>query len=264
VRDPKPTVMCFSGLDPTGGAGIQADVETLFALGCHATPIITCLTTQNTENALNVRAVDADLMRDQALTVIGDMPVHAFKIGLLSAAESIMAIHAVISEHPDIPVVVDPVFAAGGGFEFSATDIREMLRSLLVPMSTVLTPNLIELTRLMPSSDSADSAVTELLSTGCKHVLVTGTHDETESVENRLYSAGGEISNQIWPRLSGSYHGSGCTLAAAISGYLSLGMEVKEAVRQAQDFTWQSLKHSFCPGSGQSIPDRAYWNRRNR
>ena len=107
--------MCFSGLDPTGGAGIQADVETLFALGCHTTPIITCLTTQSTENALNVRAVDAFLMRDQALTVIADMPVHAFKIGLVCAAESIMAIHAVISEHPDIPVVLDPVFAAGGG-----------------------------------------------------------------------------------------------------------------------------------------------------
>lgn len=264
MRDAKPTVMCFSGLDPTGGAGIQADVETLFALGCHTTPIITCLTTQSTENALNVRAVDAFLMRDQALTVIADMPVHAFKIGLVSAADSIKAIHAVISEHPDIPVVVDPVFAAGGGFEFSATDLREVLRSLLVPMSTVLTPNLIELTRLMPSSDSADSAVTELLSTGCKHVLVTGTHDETEAVENRLYSADGEISNQTWPRLNGSYHGSGCTLAAAIAGYLSLGMEVKEAVRQAQDFTWQSLKHAFRPGSGQFIPDRACWNRRDR
>jgi len=156
------------------------------------------------------------------------------------------------------------VFAAGGGFEFSATDLREVLRSLLVPMSTMLTPNLIELTRLMPSSDSADSAVTELLSTGCKHVLVTGTHDETEAVENRLYSADGEISNQTWPRLNGSYHGSGCTLAAAIAGYLSLGMEVKEAVRQAQDFTWQSLKHGFRPGSGQFIPDRACWNRRDR
>ena len=88
MRDAKPTVMCFSGLDPTGGAGIQADVETLFALGCHTTPIITCLTTQSTENALNVRAVDADLMRDQALTVIADMPVHALKIGLVSAAEA--------------------------------------------------------------------------------------------------------------------------------------------------------------------------------
>ena len=156
MRDAKPTVMCFSGLDPTGGAGIQADVETLFALGCHATPIITCLTTQSTKNALSARAVNGDLMRDQALTVIADMPVHAFKIGLVSAIESIEAIHAVVSEHPDIPVVVDPVFAAGGGFEFSATDIREVLRSLLVPLSTVLTPNLFELTRLVPNSDSAD------------------------------------------------------------------------------------------------------------
>ena len=105
-----------------------------------ATPLRSLrLTTQSTENALNVRAVDADLMRDQALTVIADMPVHALKIGLVSAADSIKAIHAVISEHPDIPVVVDPC-AAGGGFEFSATDLREVLRSLLVPMSTVLTP----------------------------------------------------------------------------------------------------------------------------
>ena len=166
-----------------------------------------------------------------------------------------------ISDHPDIPVVVDPVFAAGGGFEFSATGLREVLRSLLVPLSTVLTPNLFELTRLVPNSDSADCAVTELLSTGCQYVLVTGTHDETEAVENRLYSADGKVSNQTWPRLNGSYHGSGCTLAAAIAGYLSLGIGVKDAVRQGQDFTWQSLKHGFRPGSGQFIPDRACWNR---
>lgn len=264
MRDRKPTVMCFSGLDPTGGAGIQADVETLFALGCHATPIITCLTTQSTKNALSARAVDADLMRDQALTVIADMPVNAFKIGLVSSIEGIEAIHAVVSEHPYIPVVVDPIFAAGGGFEFSATDIREVLRNLLIPLSTVLTPNLLELTRLVPNSDSADCAVTELLSSGCQNVLVTGTHDETEAVENRLYSAGGKVSNQIWPRLNGSYHGSGCTLAAAIAGYLSLDIEVVEAVRKGQNFTWQSLKHGFCPGSGQSIPDRASWNRREQ
>ena len=264
MRDAKPTVMCFSGLDPTGGAGIQADVETLSALGCHATPIITCLTTQSTKNALSARAVNGDLMRDQALTVIADMPVHAFKIGLVSAIEGIEAIHAVVSEHPDIPVVVDPVFAAGGGFEFSETDIPEVLSNLLVPLSTVLTPNFFELTRLVPNSDSADYAVAELLSTGCQYVLVTGTHDETEAVENRLYSANGKVSNQTWPRLNGSYHGSGCTLAAAIAGYLSLGIEVKEAVRQAQEFTWQSLKHSFSPGSGQSIPDRACWNRRDQ
>ena len=115
-----------------------------------------------------------------------------------------------------------------------------------------------------PISDSEDCAVTKLLSTGCQYVLVTGTHDETEAVENRLYSADGKVSNQTWPRLNGSYHGSGCTLAAAVAGYLSLGNNVREAVRQGQDFTWQSLKHSFNPGSGQSIPDRAYWNRREQ
>lgn len=255
----KPVVMCFSGLDPTGGAGIQADIETLFSLGCHGAPIITALTVQDTENVLSLSPLSASYIADQAHTVIADMNVDCFKLGLLPNLEVIKAIHQILIENSTIPVVLDPVLAAGGGFGFGGEEVVAGTTELLMPLTTVVTPNTAELTTLIPDATDQESAAQALLATGCQSVLLTGTHADSDDVENWLYR--NEMPPQLsaWPRLDASYHGSGCTLASAIAAGLAKGFSVAEAAGKGQKFTWEALDNGSQPGKGQHLPDRAYW-----
>ena len=258
----KPAVMCFSGLDPTGGAGIQADIETLFSIGCHCCPIATVLTAQTTQNALSATPTEPALLIEQARAVLEDMQIQAIKIGLLGSVASVEVIHTLLKDYADIPVVLDPVLVDGGGFEFSNQDIQDAIRELLIPLCTVLTPNTIEAKALAPSADNLDACANELIDMGCEHILITGTHAQTDQVHNRLYSLHHEASDYQWPRLQFDYHGSGCTLAAAIAGYLAHHLTVPDAVQQAQRFTWESLNSAERQGFGQHIPDRSYWKKR--
>ena len=158
----KPTVLCFSGLDPTGGAGLQADIETLFSIGCHCTPIATALTVQNTQNAISLQATEAALLEQQARTILKDMTVQCFKIGLLGSVESVEVLHIILKDYSSIPVVLDPIAHAGGGYEFGNDEIIEAIRNLLIPLSTVLTPNTEEVRKLAPTADSLDACANEL------------------------------------------------------------------------------------------------------
>jgi hydroxymethylpyrimidine/phosphomethylpyrimidine kinase len=259
--DSKPNVLCFSGLDPTGGAGIQADIEALFSAGCHCLPVVTALTVQDTHNVLASHPVAPTLLIAQARAVLDDMPVAAIKIGLLGSIQAAEAIHSILRDYPEIPVILDPILRAGGGFDFSAGDIRSAIRNLLVPRTTVLTPNTLELRLLTDSTGNAEASARKLLELGCKHVLLTGTHADSPSVINWLYTLQQTPEFHEWPRLSGEYHGSGCTLAASLAGYIAKGLSVAEAARQAQHFTWQSLQAGQKAGSGQWLPERAFWSR---
>ena len=261
MLDFKPTVMCFSGMDPTGGAGIQADIETLFSVGCHAVPIVTALTAQNTRNAFSITSTSAALIAQQARAVLEDMPVQCFKIGLVSAMETVEVIHTILKDYENIPVVLDPVVAAGGGYQFSDAEALNAIRSLLIPLTTVLTPNTDEIKQLAPAAASLDACADELIEAGCQHVLLTGTHAKTDGVVNRLYTSHRKATLYNWPRLPDSYHGSGCTLAAAIAGYLAHKLTLRDAIQQAQRFTWEALNHGISMGRGQRIPNRSYWNK---
>ena len=259
----KPIVLCFSGLDPTGGAGIQADIETLFSIGCHGAPVLTALTAQNTSDVLSAVACDPALVVQQSRAVLEDMPVQAIKIGLLISVECVEVIHTLLKDYRDIPVVLDPISVAGGGFKLATEEVYEAIREMLVPLTHVLTPNTDELTRLAPNADNLDACANELLEKGCGHVLLTGTHAQTEQVINRLYSEHQPSNLYTWPRLEYLYHGSGCTLAAAIAGYLAHRMPLANAIQQAQQFTWQALNHAERKGFGQHIPNRSFWNKQN-
>ncbi len=257
----KPTVMCFSGLDPTGGAGIQADIETLFSTGCHCAPIITVLTAQNTQNAMAMVATDSSLIVQQARAVLEDMSVQCFKIGLVGSVSCVEVLHTLLKDYSQVPVVLDPILTAGGGYDFSGEEVLEAIRELLVPLATVLTPNTDEIKLLAPTADNLDACANELLDRGCRHVLLTGTHAQTEGVVNRLYSLHQEVTLFNWPRLEYVYHGSGCTLAASIAGFLAHKSTLHEAIQQAQRFTWESLSHGSRVGFGQHLPDRSFWNK---
>jgi len=256
----KPNVLCFSGLDPSGGAGIQADIESLFSIGCHCLPVVTALTVQDTRNVLASHPVSPTLLIEQARAVLEDMPVAAIKIGLLGSIHAAEVIHSILRDYPGIPVILDPILRAGGGFDFSAQDMRTVMRSLLIPLATVLTPNTLELRALTDAADSLDASANALLELGCTHVLLTGTHADSALVINRLYTRHQIPQLYEWPRLPAEYHGSGCTLAASLAGCIAHGLSVADAARRAQHFTWESLNAGQRPGCGQWLPERGFWN----
>ena len=263
-RPSPPLVLSFAASDPTGGAGIQADLLTLASMGCHPLSVITAVTVQDTARVDEVLAIDAEWVADQARMLLEDVPVAAFKLGLMGGAESIAVIAEVLADYPDIPVVLDPVLASGRGDELANDDTIAAMRDLLIPQTTVLTPNSHEARRLaLFESDEDDmdlaACAGHLTGLGCEYVLITGTHEATPRVLNSLYDAGGHVQTDAWDRLPGSYHGSGCTLASAIAATLAYGHDVPQAVRDAQSFTYETLKSAFRPGMGQYIPDRFFW-----
>lgn len=246
---------------------MQADILTIASMGCHPLSVITAITVQDSSGVDDVQAVDADWVVDQARTVLEDMPVAAFKIGLLGSVENIAAIAEVISDYPDVPLVFDPVLSSGRGDELADEDMLDALRELLLPQTTILTPNSMEARRLIVDEDNdaddpnLEECAKRILQLGCEYVLVTGTHENTAKVVNMLYGERGLVRSDTWPRLPGIYHGSGCTLASAIAALLANGLPMEEAVREAQEYTWEALKYGFRPGMGQHIPDRLFWAR---
>jgi hydroxymethylpyrimidine/phosphomethylpyrimidine kinase len=243
-----PLVLAFAASDPTGGAGLQADLLTLAALGCHPLSVVTGLTVQDTHGVDSLAATDPDLVERQASKLLAEMKVAVFKLGVLGSAENARVIGAIAAKHPHLPLVLDPVLASGRGDALAGDALIEVMLEKIVPRTTIATPNTHEARRL--------GGERALIERGCKYVLVTGTHEETSDVVNTLYDARGKVREDRWPRLPGSYHGSGCTLASAVAALLAHGRSMEDAVREAQEFTWKSLSAGFRPADGQFIPWR--------
>jgi hydroxymethylpyrimidine/phosphomethylpyrimidine kinase len=262
-----PIVLTFAAADPSGGAGLQADILTLSSMGCHALSVVTAVTVQDTVGVEDVLPLEAEWVADQARCVLEDMPVTVFKIGLLGSVEIIAAIAEVVSDYPEVPLVLDPVLSSGRGDELATDDMVVAMRELLVPQTTLITPNSLEARRLaLNDGDDSDEPPLEecarrILTLGCEYVLITGTHENTAQVVNVLYSQDGVVRSDHWQRLAGAYHGSGCTLASAIAATIANGLPISEAVRDAQEYTWQTLSSGYRPGMGQHIPDRLFWAR---
>jgi hydroxymethylpyrimidine/phosphomethylpyrimidine kinase len=254
-----PVVMTFSGHDPSGGAGLQADIETLASQGCHAAAVITAITVQDTRDVIDFTALDPAHVITQARAVLEDLPVAAFKTGMLGSVEIVQAIHSILRDYPDIPLILDPVLASGNGTALGETGLLEAIRVLLLPLTTVITPNSHEARQLAPEADTLDACALALLDLGAEYVLVTGTHERTPHVVNTLYQGHQLLETFTWERLPQSYHGSGCTLAACIAGLVAHGLDPFQAIHEAQEFTWQALQQGYRPGMGQHIPDRMFW-----
>ncbi len=267
MSDVPPLVLVFAATDPSGGAGLQADIVTLSSMGCHPLSCITAITIQDTMGVEDVLAIDPEWVADQARCVLEDMPVAAFKIGLVGSVEVIASIAEVVSDYPEIPLILDPILASGRGDELATEEMINALRELLVPQTTIITPNSLEARRLA-ADDSDDNdhpdfaeCARRIIVTGCEYVLITGTHENTPEVINTLYNQDGVVRSDAWPRLPGTYHGSGCTLASAIAATIANGVSISDAVKDAQEYTWQALNSAFRPGMGQHIPDRLFWAR---
>jgi hydroxymethylpyrimidine/phosphomethylpyrimidine kinase len=248
--------MVIAGNDPSGGAGIAADIQTISAFGCHPAPVISALTVQDTKNAWRVVETDAELIVEQAAAVLADMTVSAVKIGLLPTAGIARAIAELLGKEGALPVILDPVLIASGGAALAEDSIAAALLESMVPIATVVTPNAHEIRHLAGESCNRDKRAQRLLDLGCRYVLAKGADEDTPGVENALYGHNGFTEIYRWRRLGNRYHGSGCTLASAIAALLALGKPVPTAVAEAQRYTWNCLKDGFRPGQGQWIPRR--------
>ena len=266
MSDTPPIVLVFAATDPTGG-GMQSDILTLASMGCHPVTVVTALTVQDTMAVEGIMPIEADWVADQARCLLEDMPVVAFKLGVLGSVENVEAIAEVVSDYPDVPMVLDPMLASGRGEEFASDELIGAMRDMLFPQTTILTPNRVEARRIAArDSDEGDELPDDvyarrILELGCEYVLITGTHANTPKVINTLYARSGIIRSDSWERLAESYHGAGCTLAAAIAATLANGLSIEDAVRDAQEYTWQALRQAFRPGMGGYVPDRMFWAR---
>ena len=257
MKSNRPVVLSFSGHDPSGGAGIQADIETLISHQCHSLSIVTALTEQDSHNVKKLIPQDPENILAQANTLFDDFDINCIKIGLIGSIEIIPALRSILLQYPEIPVILDPILAAGGGKNLSTPELTALIFNQLIPLCTVITPNANEARKLC-SSEDLNLCGQSLVAQGAQFALITGADEKTESIENRLF-----FNNQnetfYWERLPHSYHGSGCTLASAIAALISHGLDPFTAISEAQEYTWNSLAAAYRCGKGQMNPNRLFW-----
>lgn len=250
----KPVVLALSGHDPTGAAGVQADIEALAHTGCHCISVITSITAQNTAEFRSMAPQSPAGFREQLDLLTGDIAVDACKIGLVGSIELVEVIGDYLAT-AQFPVVLDPVLGAGAGADLSSQELIRAITEYLFPRTRVITPNLEEAMALTGCSDTG-KALHRILDLGCATALITAADQASDRVTNTWMDETREIHSYRWDKLPGSYHGSGCTLSACIAGRLALGDTVRAAVETAQEYTWKTLKHARRLGKAQLHPER--------
>jgi len=250
-----PSVLCLSGHDPSGGAGILADATTLAAHGVHTLSVLTALTIQDSGNVRRVIPTPVNELAEYLAVLLADSQPTVIKLGLIGATEQLPIIIEAI-RRCRVPVVCDPVLRAGGGAELVPGAYAAALRASLLPHVTIATPNAAEARRLAPEAADLDACGAALLASGCGHVLITGGDEPDAAVTNRWYAPGAAVRHYQWPRLPETFHGAGCTLASALAAHLARGDGIETAIEQAQAWTQQALSRAYAVGRGRRIPGR--------
>jgi hydroxymethylpyrimidine/phosphomethylpyrimidine kinase len=265
-----PLILTFGAADPVGATGIQADLATFAAMGCHGLSIITSILVGDTARIEDIQVIDVDWMADQARVILEDMPVAAFKVGAVGSIENISAIAEIVSDYPDIPLILDPFITAMPSQEGDDDDNLIAIRELLIPQTTLMLASAVELNRLAETwrepvpSDALQLDAMRIIEMGCEYLFVTGMPGgDSHEVVNALFDESGVIRRDSWQRLPGSFTGAGSTLSAAICAMLANGLEIPEAVSEAQEFTLAALAHAQRLGMGKLVPDRYFWAREN-
>ena len=248
------TVLLFSGLDPSGAAGVSADIETINQFGITPLPIITTLTVQNTQNVTFLEATNNSLIQAQFKSIKEDIDFKVVKIGLLGSSSQIKAISKLLINRTDLSIVLDPIIVSSSDNELSTDSMIEAMRNDLIPLCSLLTPNLSELSSLAPGLNE-QSAVASLK---CPWVLVTTSDSSEVEIEHRLYHHSNLVSKFTYKKLPGNYHGSGCTLSSAISALIATDVSVEDSCRRALDYTYQTLLNAKKLGKMQYHPNRTY------
>ncbi len=282
--------MVFSMSDPSGATLLHADVVTLAAMGCHALPVCAGIAIRDTLGQQGMYAFDVDCVADQVRTLLADIPVDVFKVGALPSSALVGLIAEVVSDYPEIPLVLDPVLELDTTSDSASEDeqLAFAIRELLVPQSTIVCVNSIDLIRLSnanPDSllddldastnhssspltrlfgeptDAQGVALHALLQSGPEYVLLTGLAQGADQLNNQLWGTEGLIRSKSWQRLSGQYRGAGDTLTAAIAAGMACELDISQAMEEAEEFVFRALSNGYRPGMGALIPDRLFWAR---
>ncbi|HCE10047.1 MAG TPA: hydroxymethylpyrimidine/phosphomethylpyrimidine kinase [Oxalobacteraceae bacterium] len=262
-----PLILTFGATDPVGAIGIQADLASFAAMGCHGLSVITSILICDTARIEDSQVIDADWVADQARVVLEDMPVAAFKVGAVGSIENVSVIAEIVSDYPDIPLVLDPFISAMPDQGLDSEDLLIAMRELLIPQTTLLLMSAVELARFAetwrePSSeDMLALDAMRVIEMGCEYLFVTGTPSDAQDVSNTLFNDTGVVRQDNWQRISGSFSGAGATLSATIAAMLANGLDVPEAVFEAQEFTIASIANAQRLGMGKLVPDRYFWAR---
>jgi len=262
-----PLILTFGAADPVGAIGIQADLASFAAMGCHGLSVITTILIGDTARIEDSQVVDADWVADQARVVLEDMPVAAFKVGAVGSIENISVIAEIVSDYPDIPLILDPFSSTMPDQGSDGEDLLVATRELLIPQTTLFLTSAVELARLAETWREATTDDTlaldamRVIDMGCEYLFVTGTPGDVHDVANTLFDDSGMVRHDTWQRLPGSYSGAGCTLSATIAAMLANGVDVPAAVFEAQEFTHAALTGAHRLGMGKLVPDRYFWAR---
>jgi hydroxymethylpyrimidine/phosphomethylpyrimidine kinase len=262
-----PLILTFGATDPVGAIGIQADLASFAAMGCHGLSVVTSLLIGDTARVEDTQVIEADWVADQARVVLEDMPVAAFKVGAVGSIENVSVIAEIMSDYPDVPLILDPFLSSLPDLGPDGEDLLVAIRELLIPQTTLLLVSAVELSRLAetwrePSDDDTMAIdAMRLIDMGCEQVFVTGTPGDVHEIANVLFDESGMLRNDTWQRLPGSFNGAGSTLSATIAAMLANGVDVPEAVFEAQEFTHAALSHAHRLGMGKLTPDRYFWAR---
>ena len=259
----RPVVLCFSGLDPSGGAGLQADIEAIGQAGAHAAIACTAITVQDSQQVFGFEACEADLVAAQASVVLTDLPVRVIKSGMLGTIDNIAMLTRLFAEQviPDgTAFVLDPVLVANSGGSLGDEQTLVIAFKQLLPYATLVTPNTYEL-RALSGEQDLHAGAKNLCAQGAHAVLVKTSHDfDSGDIDQYLYIKGEMVHKSVLPRLSGEFHGSGCSLASFIAGRLSMDDELIAAVAAADNWISQTLKAADAPHpndkQAQLIPNR--------
>ncbi len=247
-------VLIIAGSDSGGGAGIQGDIKTITCLGGYAATAITALTAQNTLGVFDIHDVPEDFIAKQIILVLDDIGADALKTGMLNKESVIKVVADTISAYPHIPLVLDPVMFAKGGAALLQPSALSLLKSRLIPMATIITPNIPEAEYLaemeIKTVDDIKIAAKKILSLGCKAVLLKGGHLDGKIVTDLLLTKNGETIFEQ-PRInSKNTHGTGCTLASAIATGIAQKLLLKEAVIRARSYVLEAIKTAPNIGKG--------------
>lgn len=258
-----PVVLCFSALDPSGGGGLQADIETAASMGCHCAPVATALcATTSSENAETL-PVDSTLLIEQARSVLEDMPVKAVKVGFAGSVANVEAIHSIMQDYPHLPLIVQPAFCLWDRDSVEQADLPAALTALLLPIAELAVISLKEAHVLVKESDTIDATAQALTSKGCRHLLLSQSLVKENRASTSLYGVSGLIKHYEWEQSPPTCHGATSTLAAAIAALRAHDCPAQAAVEQAQSFTWQALSAARQLGFGTPILHRLFWADKN-
>lgn len=262
-----PLILTFGVADPVGAIGIQADLASFAAMGCHGLSTVTGILIGDTARVEDIEVTEADWVADQARVLLEDMPVAALKVGAVGSVENVSAIAEIVSDYPDIPLVLDPFVTALPDQGMDSEDLLLAVRELLVPQTTLLVISAVELGRFAETwreSSTEDMLAVDaikIIEMGCEYLLVTGTPSEVGDVANTLFNESGVVRHDNWQRIAGTFTGAGSTISATITALLSNGLDVPDAVLEAQEFTIAALSHGQRLGMGKLVPDRYFWAR---